>query len=69
MPEEILTPGEGRIRVFITMAGNPVLSTPKPQRLTKALDSLEFMVSLDDAFGLDPAGLSLWKCRRTASHS
>ncbi|MFA7268346.1 MAG: molybdopterin-dependent oxidoreductase [Sterolibacterium sp.] len=47
MPEEILTPGEGQIRAFITMGGNPVLSNPNSQRLTKALDSLEFMVSLD----------------------
>ncbi|MCK9285827.1 MAG: molybdopterin-dependent oxidoreductase [Rhodocyclaceae bacterium] len=47
LPEEILTPGDGQIRAFITMAGNPVLSTPNSQRLSKAFDSLEFMVSLD----------------------
>ena len=28
MAEEILTPGDGRIRAMVTVAGNPVLSTP-----------------------------------------
>jgi anaerobic selenocysteine-containing dehydrogenase len=45
--EEIDTPGEGRIRALLTMAGNPVVSTPNAGRLDRALDSLDFMVSLD----------------------
>ncbi len=45
--EEIDTPGEGRMRALITMATNPVLSVPNGPRLAKALDSLDFMVSLD----------------------
>jgi anaerobic selenocysteine-containing dehydrogenase len=47
LAEEIETPGEGQIRALITMAGNPVLSTPNGGRLDAALASLEFMVSLD----------------------
>ena len=51
LAEEIDTPGEGQgegqIRALITMAGNPVLSAPDGARLAKALDGLEFMVSLD----------------------
>ena len=47
LAEEIDTPGEGQVRALITMAGNPVLSTPNSERLDAALRSLEFMVSLD----------------------
>jgi anaerobic selenocysteine-containing dehydrogenase len=45
--EEILTPGPGQIRAFVTMGGNPVLSTPSGQRLAEAFASLELLVSLD----------------------
>ena len=47
LAEEIETPGEGQIKALITVAGNPVASTPNSKRLDKALDSLEYMVSLD----------------------
>jgi anaerobic selenocysteine-containing dehydrogenase len=47
LAEEIETPGEGQIRGMITLAGNPALSTPNSGRLQRALDSLDFMVSLD----------------------
>jgi len=47
LAEEIETPGEGQIRGLITIAGNPVLSTPNGRRLDAALDTLEFMLSLD----------------------
>src|SRR6185369_10525934 len=47
LAEEIETPGEGQIRALITIAGNPVLSTPNGARLDAALDRLELMVSLD----------------------
>ena len=45
--EEIETPGEGQIRAMVTMAGNPVLSTPAGHRLGEALAGLEFMVAVD----------------------
>ena len=47
LPEEIETPGEGQVRVLVTVAGNPVASNPDSTRLVAALESLEFMVSID----------------------
>ena len=47
MEEEILTPGEGQLRGMLTIAGNPVLSSTNGTGLDRALDSLEFMVSID----------------------
>lgn len=47
LAEEILTPGDGQIKALIVNAGNPVVSTPQSGQLEAALDSLEFMVSLD----------------------
>lgn len=47
LAEEIATPGEGRIRGLLTIAGNPVASTPAGQVLDGALDDLEFMVAID----------------------
>ena len=47
MREEIETPGDGQIRAFVTIAGNPVLSTPDGSRLGEAFDSLDFMAAID----------------------
>ena len=47
LAEEIDTPGESRIRALITIAGNPLLSTPNAGRLGAAIGSLDFMVSVD----------------------
>jgi anaerobic selenocysteine-containing dehydrogenase len=47
MAEEILEPGRGQIKALITIAGNPVLSTPNSDRLDEALAGLELMVSID----------------------
>ena len=47
LAEEILEPGEGQIKAMITIAGNPILSTPDSDRLDEAFASLEFMVSVD----------------------
>jgi anaerobic selenocysteine-containing dehydrogenase len=47
LAEEIETPGEGQVRALVTYAGNPVLSVPNGRRLQKAIESLEFMVSVD----------------------
>jgi anaerobic selenocysteine-containing dehydrogenase len=47
MAEEMDTPGEGQVRALLTIAGNPVLSTPNSARLDAALADLECMVSLD----------------------
>jgi anaerobic selenocysteine-containing dehydrogenase len=47
MAEEILTPGKDRIRAMMTIAGNPVLSTPNGAQLDRAYASLDFAVSID----------------------
>ena len=47
LAEEILTPGEGQVKALVTLAGNPVLSTPNGRELDRALESLEFMVAID----------------------
>jgi anaerobic selenocysteine-containing dehydrogenase len=47
MAEEIATPGEGQIKALITVAGNPVLSTPGGHRLDEVLPELEAMIAVD----------------------
>jgi anaerobic selenocysteine-containing dehydrogenase len=47
LAEEISTPGERKLRALVTIAGNPVLSTPNSGKLDAALASLDFMVSID----------------------
>ncbi len=47
LAEEIETPGEGQLRALFTVATNPVLSSPDGPRVAKALDTLDFMVSMD----------------------
>lgn len=45
--EEIETPGEGQVRALLTLAGNPVSSTPDGDRLDGALGGLDFMAAVD----------------------
>jgi anaerobic selenocysteine-containing dehydrogenase len=47
MAEEIATPGEGQLKALITVAGNPVLSTPGGDKLDEVLPMLEAMISVD----------------------
>jgi anaerobic selenocysteine-containing dehydrogenase len=47
LSDEIETPGDGQVRALVTIAGNPVVSTPNAGRLDAALASLDFMVSID----------------------
>lgn len=47
LAEEIETPGAGQVKAMITIATNPVLSAPNGARIAQALDSLDFMLSLD----------------------
>ena len=47
LADEISTEGEGQVKALVTFAGNPVLSTPNGRELDRALESLEFMVSID----------------------
>jgi anaerobic selenocysteine-containing dehydrogenase len=47
LADEMETPGEGQVRALITVAGNPVVSTPNTGRLDAAIAALEFVVSVD----------------------
>jgi anaerobic selenocysteine-containing dehydrogenase len=47
LAEEIDTPGEGQVRALVTVAGNPVLSTPNAARLDAALGTLDLYVAVD----------------------
>jgi anaerobic selenocysteine-containing dehydrogenase len=47
LAEEIATPGTGQVRAMLTVAGNPVSSTPAGHRLAEALEGLEFMAAID----------------------
>jgi anaerobic selenocysteine-containing dehydrogenase len=47
LAEEIETPGEGQVRALVTVAGNPVVSTPNAERLESAIEGLDFMLAVD----------------------
>jgi anaerobic selenocysteine-containing dehydrogenase len=47
LAEEIATPGEGQIKALITVAGNPVLSTPAGHTLDEVLPTLDAMIAVD----------------------
>lgn len=47
LAEEIETPGDGQIRALVTVAGNPVLSTPNGRRVERAIAGLDFHVAID----------------------
>lgn len=47
LADEMLTPGAGQVRAALTVAGNPVLSTPGGTRLSEALEDLDFMAAVD----------------------
>lgn len=47
MADEMLIEGKGQLKGFMTVAGNPVLSTPNGEKLDTAFASLDFMVAID----------------------
>jgi anaerobic selenocysteine-containing dehydrogenase len=47
LAEEIDTPGDGAVKALVTLGGNPCASTPNVARLTRAIESLDFVVSVD----------------------
>jgi anaerobic selenocysteine-containing dehydrogenase len=47
LAEEMETPGEGQVRALISVAGNPVLSTPNAERLERAIEGLDFVLAVD----------------------
>jgi anaerobic selenocysteine-containing dehydrogenase len=47
LAEEIETPGDGQVRALITVAGNPLVSTPNAGRLERAVAGLDFVLAVD----------------------
>lgn len=47
LAEEILTPGEGRVRALIVLGGNPAVAFPDFERTRRALESLELLVAVE----------------------
>ncbi len=47
LAEEMLTEGDGQIRAMVTMAGNPILSTPNGTQLDEAFSNLDYHVAID----------------------
>jgi anaerobic selenocysteine-containing dehydrogenase len=47
LADEITTPGEGQVRALLTVAGNPVSSTPDGRRLAEAISTLDFVAAVD----------------------
>jgi len=47
LPEEILEPGEGRVRCLIVCGGNPAVAFPDQLKTVEALKDLELLVVID----------------------
>ncbi|MEL7030560.1 MAG: molybdopterin-dependent oxidoreductase, partial [Pseudomonadota bacterium] len=47
LPDEILTPGEGRVRALICLGGNPMLAWPDQLKTFEAMKALDLLVCLD----------------------
>jgi anaerobic selenocysteine-containing dehydrogenase len=47
LPDEILYPGEGRVRALFNIGGNPIVAWPDQRRTLEALDALDLLVSFD----------------------
>jgi len=47
MADEMLTQGDEQVKALLCLAGNPVLSIPNGEKLDRALEGLDFIVSID----------------------
>ena len=47
LADEILTPGEGQVRALINIGGNPLVAFPDQEKMARALDDLDLLVSID----------------------
>lgn len=47
LADEILTPGDGQVRALISIGGNPIVAFPDQDKMARALDSLDLLVSVD----------------------
>lgn len=47
LADEMLTPGEGQVKALINIGGNPIVAFPNPDKMARALDGLDLLVSID----------------------
>ncbi len=47
LPDEILTPGEGRVRALIVIGGNPVMAWPDQKKTRDAMMAVELLIVID----------------------
>ena len=47
LPDEILMPGEGKVRALINLCGNPVSAWPDQEKTKEALQALDLHITLD----------------------
>lgn len=47
MADEILTPGKGQLKALFVTGGNPLITVPNSEKLRKAYQELELLVTLD----------------------
>jgi anaerobic selenocysteine-containing dehydrogenase len=47
LPDEILLPGEGRVRALFVLGGNPMMAFPDQRRTETALRALDLLVTFD----------------------
>lgn len=59
LADEILTPGQGRVRAMFVTGGNPLLTMADGDRLHQAFEDLELLVSIDIQLN-ETASLAHW---------
>jgi len=47
LADEILAPGDGRVRALVCVGGNPAVAVPDQARMLRALEALDLLVSVD----------------------
>lgn len=47
LADEILEPGDGQVRALLVHGGNPASAVPDQERIVRALDSLELLVTIE----------------------
>lgn len=55
LADEILTPGEGRVRALFVVGGNPLANWPNRSKVRRALESLDLLVAVDPQVGATSA--------------
>jgi len=47
LADEILTPGEGQVKVLISIGGNPEIAFPNQQKVRRALETVDLFIQID----------------------